>query len=216
MYSPILVTPPAMTPISVADAKVHLRQAEYDASGAVIAGDDDALISAFIDAAVSCLDGWTGILGRCLVEQSWRQDFDSFAGCLRLPLAPALGITSVVATDADGAEATVPDTAYSLLTDALGPFVRLNSSFVAPYSLADAAGVSVTFTAGYATIPEVAAVGETAAIPAQSTVPAAIKVAILLLVGDWYNNREASMPGTVSELPFAVNALISPFRRISI
>ncbi len=204
MHSPVLVTPPAITPVSLDEAKVQL---------AVDHTEHDALITGYIEAATGHLDGWTGILGRCLVAQTWRQDFDSFSGCLRLPLAPALGITSVVATDAEGTEATIPDTAYSLLTDALGPFVRLNSSFVAPSSLADTAGVSVTFTAGYANIPEVPADGETPAIPASSTVPAALKAAILIHVRMMYDAyRLGKDAGPIPTT--AMDALVTPYRRV--
>uniref|UniRef100_UPI002AFFC390 head-tail connector protein n=1 Tax=Hoeflea sp. TaxID=1940281 RepID=UPI002AFFC390 len=86
MHRPVLVTPPAILPVSLAEARLHLRVDE-DA--------DDTLITSLIGAAVDHLDGWTGILGQCLVEQEWRQDFDAFASCLSLPLGPVTSITSV-------------------------------------------------------------------------------------------------------------------------
>src|SRR5690606_14090696 len=77
MHRPILVVAPKMTPVSLDEAKAQL---------AVEHGDDDALILGYIAAAVDHLDGWSGILGRALVEQEWRQDFDGFSSTLRLPL----------------------------------------------------------------------------------------------------------------------------------
>jgi uncharacterized phiE125 gp8 family phage protein len=52
----------------------------------------------------------------------------------------------------------------------------------------------------------------------EDSVPPAIKHAILLLVSTWFENREAYSVGqTVSApLPFAVNALIAPHRRVGI
>jgi uncharacterized phiE125 gp8 family phage protein len=45
------------------------------------------------------------------------------------------------------------------------------------------------------------------------TVPEPIKQAILLLVGAWFENREAVLTGTiVATLPFAVDALLAPYR----
>ncbi len=76
--------------------------------------------------------------------------------------------------------------------------------------------VSVTYRAGYETTPEVPADGEAPAVPAQSTVPPALKVAILLLVGNWYANHEVSSAPAMIELPFAVSALIAPYRRIGV
>lgn len=39
-----------------------------------------------------------------------------------------------------------------------------------------------------------------------------VDVAMLLLVGHWYANREAVNTGTTSALPFAVEALLQPYR----
>ncbi|AZN72005.1 phage gp6-like head-tail connector protein [Georhizobium profundi] len=46
-----------------------------------------------------------------------------------------------------------------------------------------------------------------------SAAPAPIKVAIMMLVAQWYNTREATVVGgSPSEMPFAVDALLQPFR----
>lgn len=206
MHAPVLVAAPEITPVSLDEAKVQL---------AVDHTEHDALITGYINAAVDHLDGWPGILGRCLVEQTWRQNFDGFATCMRLPLAPVLSVDSIKTTDADGVEATVPDTAYSLQTDARGSFVRLNSTFSSSSSLADSAAVAVTFIAGYATTPEVPADGETPAVPAQSTVPAAIKAAIQIhvrLMYDAYRLGKEAGPIPVD----AMDALLRPYRRVGV
>ena len=63
--------------------------------------------------------------------------------------------------------------------------------------------VEITFTAGY---------GGTAA-----AVPAAIRQAMLLLIGQWYDNREAVTVGAAgSPMPMAVDALLAPYRRIQL
>lgn len=201
MIAPVLVTPPAMLPVSLEDAKAHLR---------VDGDDDDALITGLLQAAVSHLDGWTGVLGRCLVEQSWRLDFDAFSRCMRIPLWPIISIESVTWRNAAGQVATIADSNYALATDERGAYVRWDKAYGFPTGLYESAAVSVLVKAGYPTTP--AAGGN----PAISTVPAALKVAILLLVGTWFDNREATVSGNAAELPFAVKVLIGPFRRISI
>jgi uncharacterized phiE125 gp8 family phage protein len=221
MRSPVLITPPAVLPVTLDEAKEHLRVAIYDEDGAVFAGDDDTLIEAFIGGAVSHLDGWTGILGRCLVEQTWRMDFDAFCSELVLPLGPVIEIVTVTWRNEDGQMATIDSDEYLLKTDAGGrAHVRFRNGYTFPSGLYESDPVSVTFKAGYPTIPAVEADPEAdppvEAVPAASTVPSAIKVAILLLVAEWFNNREATIPGSISELPFAVNALLAPFRRIKI
>ncbi|MFC5386578.1 head-tail connector protein [Aquamicrobium segne] len=52
--------------------------------------------------------------------------------------------------------------------------------------------------------------------PSTSTVPDPLKVAILLLVGHWYQNREATSSAGMASLPFAVEALIAPYRRMQL
>ncbi len=193
MLVPVRTSAPAITPVSLIEAKVHLR---------VDHSDDDALIASLIRAAVDHLDGWTGILGRCLVEQEWRQDFPAGATCFPLPLGPVISVTSVtVAGDA------VDPANYALRTDAGGR----SHVEITGMSISDA--VSISYRAGHAIISQ--EVGPPV-VPGQSTVPDALKVAILLLVGNWYANRETSSAPSLTELPFAVSALIAPYRRIGV
>ncbi|KQZ81879.1 hypothetical protein ASD64_08965 [Mesorhizobium sp. Root157] len=209
MLAPVRTVAPATTPVSLVEAKAHLR---------VDHEDDDTLIEGFIAAATDHLDGWTGILGRCLVEQEWRQDFDAFARGLCLPLGSVISVTTVTWRNTAGQVSTVEGIWYSLQIDAGGRyFVRFRDDYAFPGDLYERGAVSVAYKAGYATVPEVPANGDDPAIPAKSTVPAALKVAILLLVGNWYANRETMVVGaTVESLPFAVDALIAPFRRVGV
>lgn len=182
MLRPVRITPPAELPVTLAEAKAHLR---------VDAADEDELISALIGAATDHLDGWTGILGRALVTQTWRQDFDCFAPCLRLPLSPVSAVTAVSYTDPDGNAQTFAD--YDLVTDGFGPFVRRKRNASWPTTNGDP--VSVTFTAGYG---------------ASFDVPSAIKQAILLHIGTLYEYRE-TMADRAQPTP-AYDALIAPYR----
>lgn len=190
MHAPVRTTPPAETPVTLAEVKAHCR----------VDGDDsNAVLTALLNAAVDHLDGWSGILGRCLVTQTWRQDFDGFARLLRLPLGPVASITSVTWRNAAGQIATVSSDNYARKADALGDYVRFKDGFVFPSDLNQVSAVSVTYVAGVA--------------PAD--VPASIKAAIMLLAGNWFENREAVVIGTISsELPMAVNALLAPHRRV--
>lgn len=211
MISPVLITPPASLPVTLDEAKLHLR---------VDGADDDTLIAALLQAAVSHLDGWTGVLGRCLVEQTWRVDFDAFDRCARIPVWPVIEIKSVTWRNETGQVSTIADSNYALRSDERGAYVHWDKAYSFPTGLYESAAVSVTVKAGYPTTPPVQADPEAEppveAVAAVSTVPAALKVAILLLVGTWFDNREAAVAGGVSELPFAVDALTAPFRRISI
>jgi uncharacterized phiE125 gp8 family phage protein len=193
---PKLVTPPAELPVSVSDAKGHLRVAHSS---------EDDVIGAFVGAAVAHLDGHSGILGRCLVTQEWRQDYAGWPadGRLRLPF-PDVDIASVAVNYLDtlADEQAVPEAQYEVLEDARGTYVEFRAAFTAP-SLEDdrAAPVWVTFEAGYG---------------AAADVPAAIKAAILLITGDLYENRENTVisEARVQAMPIAADRLLTPYRRV--
>lgn len=209
MYPPVQVTPPATMPVTVDEAKLHLR---------VDGTTENTLITSLIAAAAGHLDGWTGILGWCLCEQTWRQDFDAFRREMRLPLGPVLEISGVTWRNSEGQLSTVAAENYALKSDARGSYIRFDDGYSLPSDLAQSAAVSVTYLAGYTDTEAVPDDEGTAdvdeSVAAQSTVPAPIKAAILLLVGHWYANREAVTDGAAAPLPMAVDALIAPYRRV--
>lgn len=195
MLAPVLVTAPALSPVTLAEAKRHCRIEADDTFH-----DDD--VSGFILAATAHLDGPAGILNRALVTQTWRQDFASFTfGRLSLPVFPVASISEITYFDVSGAEQTLATSIYELRTDELGSYVALKpgQEFPGTYPRADA--VSVTFVAG----------------DAVANVPQPLKQAVLLLVGHYFANREAVAVGTIAtNLPLAFDALIAPYRRVSI
>lgn len=193
---PVRIAAPSGLPVSLADAKQHLR---------VEHADDDVLIGAYLAAAVERLDGWAGILGRCLVTQTWRAAYDGFTGdrYLRLPF-PSVSAVVVRYTDTAGAEQTIPGTDYDLIDDAIGSAIVLKASAAWPATGDRADAVRVEITAGYG---------------AAADVPAPIRAAILLMVGDLYRNRETAAVGTsAASIPMSVtvDALLAPYRRVGL
>lgn len=102
MTVPVLVTPPTVKVVGVSDLKAFLR-VDHD--------DEDDLIGALGDAATAWLDGWGGVLGRAIMPQTWRQDFEGPGPhVLAMPdvdtetlVAMADGETVSVTTEAVGA-----------------------------------------------------------------------------------------------------------------
>jgi uncharacterized phiE125 gp8 family phage protein len=193
MLTPIRTVAPADLPVTLAEAKAHCR---------VDHAEDDILITALIGAAVSYLDGYTGILGRCLVTQTWRADYAGFDD-LRLPLWPVASVTSVTYRDAAGTVQTVSAANYQLVRDASGAVILPSPGFTWPVTDETATPVSVTAVYG----------------SAAADVPQAIKHAMLLMIGDWHASRETMASGMQSNMvPMAasVHALLDPYRRIGI
>lgn len=197
---PALVTPPAEMPVSLEQAKAHLR-VDHD--------EDDELIETAIAAAVGHLDGYGGILGRALMPQEWCE-FASFwpaSRAIELRLAPVLDIVEIRSRDSDGTETVLDESAYRLLAPASSRPVLLFGVDVALPSLTSAPdALSVTYRAGYE---------DAEGNPA---VPPQLISAIKLMVGDLYRYPETVAQGAVSAVPMSttVDRLISPFRRLQI
>ena len=136
----IRVTPPVEPVLTLDEAKEHLR---------VVHSDEDLLIQSLIDAAVSWLDGWDGVLGRCIMPQTWRIDAADLVAGFRLP------DVSEAVTGEDG----------SLTVTCAMPSEKLPS----------------------------------------------VQAAVKLLVGHWYENREAAGE-RIEAQPMAVRALLEPLR----
>lgn len=144
--------------------------------------DEDDLIEAMEASAVAHLDGWTGTLGRAIMPQTWRQEFTS-AECARLAL-PDVSAVTVTGYDSAGDEVAVTSV---LKRDYRGAYVEVTGSY---------ATVRVDYTCAMAA----------------AQLPAA-QIAVKLLVGHWYQNRETVSVGmSVSDMPYAVGALVAAMR----
>lgn len=107
--TPVLVTAPTAEIVTLADMKAHLR---------VTHSAEDDLIEALTAAAVAYLDGWTGVLGRCVASQVWRVTLDA-PGCYTLPMPD---VTSAQAAYAAGASA------LTLKATARGPQIEITEA----------------------------------------------------------------------------------------
>ena len=176
----IVVVEPPSPVVSIEEAKAHLR----------IDGDDeDVLIAGLIAAATGHIDGPDGWLGRAIGPQllELRLDGDECGRCVSLPLPPVIELVSITYTDASGATVNADLAAFALYDNDLCP---AGASFPWPSGVSRREAVRVRYRAGYPTLPP------------------AIRVAILLMVGDLYVNRQGgSDAGTA-----AAAALLHPYR----
>lgn len=187
-----LITAPTAEPITVTEAKAHLR---------VVGTDDDTLITALIVAARQSAEH---ITGRALMPQTWELALDEFPNvalwslrrvsdgqermAIKLPKPPFSSITSVSYVDADGVTQTIASSGYQL--DSHSEPARLMPAYGAswPSTRDQANAVLIRFAAGYANA---------------AAVPQEIKQWMLLRVGMLYENRESVAAGvTLAEVPF--------------
>lgn len=180
---------PAVEPVSLADAKAHLR---IDGTA------EDPLIGSLI--LTSRLHVET-TLNLALVTQGWSWFLDAWPRRrgVELPLRPVQSIAAVRLYDGSGASTTLAPETY--LLDGAGNPPRLvrQNTLVWPKPGRTANGIEIAFTAGY---------GNTGA-----DVPAPIRQAILLLVAHWYEHRTPLEVGPQAEPPPGmVSELLAPYR----
>lgn len=184
--SVVVVTPP-VPDIDLDLVKTHLR---------VDHGDDDALIGAFVAAAVSHIDGPLGWLGRAIWPQTLELRQNVFCGPVRLPYGPVTEVVSVKSVDADGVEQTMAPADYVLTNSGE---IALAHGAAWPSLRGDAEGVRIQYEAGFVVLPP------------------AVLSALLLMVGDLYANRETvgDVTGQI-QMSTTVQALLGPYRTWSV
>ena len=181
-----LKTAAATEPITSSEAKLHLR---------VDLSTDDTLIAALIQAAREQVEAYTG---RTLVSSSYygyADDIDSDG--FEITMCPVTAITAITYKDTAGTTQTWANTNYILNSTRTPARIGLASSVAIPSTYGGNHDWRVEFVTGYANA---------------AAVPAAIKSAMLLLIGHLYEHREAVIIGTITaQLPLSVEYLLTPY-----
>lgn len=194
-----LVTAPASEPITFAEAKLHVK-----VESSVTA--DDALITSLIVAARGKVETDAQ---RQLITATWKAILDRFPNndteVIELPLPPLQSVSSVQYVDTAGALQTWAASNYIVEASA-GPWAREGRLAPAISQSYPDAGV----------VPEAVRVQFIAGYGAATSVPQELKQAMYLLIGHWYEHREAVRLGEVpASVPFAYEALIQAFQRLT-
>src|ERR1043165_8828497 len=135
----VLVAPPDIEPVSLDEAKLHLK---------VDISNDDALISSLITSARRSAEIATG---RALITQQWEMGLDKFpADLITVPLGNLQTIDSIAYIDTDGASQTVDSIDYAVDTRSEPASIRpsYDGSWPTTRDQTDNA-VIVQFTCGY-------------------------------------------------------------------
>lgn len=190
-----LVTGPTQEPVTLSEAKAHCR---------IAISDDDGLLAGYILAARVYLEETSG---RAFLSQTWDYiidhdwpwfldlDTNRHIRQIQIPKAPLQSVTSITYVDTDGATQTLASNQY--VVDEAPTIGRIYPAYSVqwPTVRCQPEAITVRFVAGSASTHD------------------AIRQAILLLVGHWYENRETVVIGQApAEMPMAVSALIAPYR----
>jgi len=190
-------TPPAVEPVTLSEAKAHLR---------VDASDDDAYIATLITAAREWVEQY---IDRTLVHTQWVMRFDKFPDSgiepVELPRPPVVFSGTATAVTVTFTQEAGPTSTYSTAEYRVdryatpGTILPIYGSTWTPHRQDDNA-ISVTWWAGYGA--------------SGTSVPAAIRHAILMLIGHWYESRQAAVAtGAVpQDVPYGVTSLLDSQR----
>lgn len=186
-------TAPAVEPVTLTEAKAHLR---------VDTSDDDTYITSLIKAAREWVEHY---LDRSLVHTQWAMRVDTFPWEFELPRPPmaTAGTTTAVSvsyTLDTGSTTTLSASEYRVDREATPGAIRPVYGGTWPGHRSDENAVTVTWWGGYGA--------------AGSDVPQAIRHAILMLCSHWYENRgpTVSTGAVPQEVPFAVQSLLDSVR----
>lgn len=201
-----LITPPTVEPVSLEEAKTHIRLEESV---------DDAYIEGLIVAARQHIEGvcWRGLL-----KQTWKRTMSGFDGYNVLENGPSwLGRETlrrpyidlprghlnetpgviVEYLDENGNTQTLDGSKY-LIDSSEFRNGRLHPVDAWPSTLVRFDAVRITYNVGWT---------------AAENVPAPLRHAVLLLIGQMYEYRTPEITGTIAtEMKFTIDALTQQYR----
>ena len=185
----VLTAAPAIEPVTLAEAKAHLR---------VDHADEDAFIASLIVTSRLHIEA---ALGLALITQGWTESVDAWpAGReIELSLRPVQSIDLIRVVTGPSTFATLSALDFVLDGSAAKSRIVWQAAASRPIPAQPASGIEIAFTAGY---------GDAAA-----DVPAPIRHALLILLAHWYEQREpVEVSDKVLPLPSMVGDLLAPYR----
>lgn len=176
---------PAVEPVTLADAKAHLR---------VLHDSENTAIERFVRSAREHIEG---VSGRSLITQTWKLWLPCFPreGTIVLPRPPLQSVTAVRYVDSDGATQTLAGTNYHVLSEGLFGRIERKASVAWPATDKQPKAVEIEYVAGYGS--------------AADDVPADLVNSILLLAEHLYYNRGETTDEPLTRNPVAVDALLA-------
>lgn len=193
MLSYRVITPPTWEPVYVPEARAQCRVTDTS---------EDAFIASLIKAAREHCEKITGFAYSQRTMELWLEEWPECEDEIELPHPPLVSVSGVTYYGTDDTAYTLDPAYYYVNTISEPGNVHLRYLKAWPSAvLRDYNAVCVTYVCGH-TRPE--------------DVPETVKLAIRLLVGHWFENREDSITGTVNrQIENGVNRLLGIERLVS-
>ena len=185
----ILTSPPSVEPLTLSEAKAHLR---------VDGSDEDTLISSLITAARVQVET---TIRRAMITQAWTYALDEWPsqGIVELPLSPLISLGGIEIYDADGVPETLDPAAYEIDKSSTPPRILRKRGFTWARPGLLAGGIHIDMSVGHG--------------PATTDVPEPLRQAVRLMVADWYEHRQpVAFSGEGSIIPDNAMSLLAAYR----
>ena len=186
------ITAPSSEPISLEKARLHLR---LDTSGSPASHPDDSLVTSLISAVRENAEEYTG---QKIAYGTYEMRADNFKDLeISLQAWPITSIVSVSYVDSSNTTQTLTGSDYELDTFTRPARLKPTGDFFPEAKL-----VTVRFMAGFTD-------GQS---PNPYPLPKAIESAMLLMLGNLYDNRESVSNNQSYERPMSATYLLNPYR----
>lgn len=184
MAAVVVTSEPAIEPVSLATAKLHCK---------IDTSEDDDLVTVLISTARRWCEAR---IAQQFITATRVLYLDRLPGdVITIPYPPLQAVSGITYVDSGGTTQTWSSSLYDVDIKTLPGRIRPKWGQTWPDVREQMNAVAVTYTCGY---------GLTAA-----TVPTPIRQAMLLLIGHWYENREAINVGNiVSDVPLTIESLL--------
>jgi len=169
------------SPVTLTEAKAQLRVDDTS---------EDTLIAALIASSTALVGE---MAGRVMAEETWAASWSSIAGDIVLPKSPVKELVSVTYYDSADTLQTMSNSDFYLFRSDDLTSLRPKPNKSWPVTAAREDAITITFTAGY------------------TTLPTELRMAVLLCIGHLFEHRSA-VDEAMSELPMGVDALVSTQR----
>ena len=178
-----LLTAPAVEPVSLAEIKAYLK---------IDQDTEDDLIRAFLSAARVHLEH---MIGHHLITQTWRVLMEGPLGeSFRLPLQPVSDLLALAVVDVDGSVTELDVSGLSIFqTDNPATLANLDG-----FLLSSKQRLQIDVETGFG--------------PMAEDVPEPLRLAIKMIVAEWYERRLIADPAQLPVLAKALAPLIAPYR----
>jgi len=189
MGTPYRISPPAETLLTLDEVKDYLN---------ITHTESDVRLQSHIAAAEAYLDGYSGIMGRCLITQVWAMKLREWpCRVLRLPF-PDVQSVSITYLDEDAVEQAYTADDFDLVQVHGRSEIWWTHTAQRPAVLERGMPITVEMTAGY---------GD------RTDVPESIRLAALMLVAAW-DREDVVVQSRAFELPFGFTSLTAPHRAV--